>query len=139
MKNTYKMGEIYWFNLNGTGNVQTGWHPGVIVQNNIGNKYSNTIAIVPITSKHDKTKLPTHVEVRAGKFGLPKHSVIQCEGQRLVDKCQMGDYIGKVDDKTMNKIAKACLINTPYLLFLTIFDIESIQGYKDELKIRYVA
>lgn len=126
MEREYKLGEIYWFNLSGTGNVQTGWHPGIIVQNNKGNKYSNTIAIIPITSSNRKSKLPTHVKMRAGQFGLTRNSIAQCEGQRLVDKEQMGDYIGAVDSITMKKIAKACLINTPYLLFLNTIDIQGL-------------
>lgn len=122
----YQIGEIYWVNLGkNEGSVQGGWRPAVIVQNNVGNKFSRTISVVPATSKMTKAKLPTHVRVRRGMFGLSRDSVIQCEGQRPVDKSQIGNYIGKVDDSTMRLIAKACLVNTPFLYFLTDCDFVS--------------
>ncbi|MGF6375017.1 mRNA interferase MazF [Clostridiales Family XIII bacterium PM5-7] len=123
MKGRIHTGEIYWIKLEGSGSLQNGWHPGVVVQNNIGNKYSDTVVIVPLTSRK-KSKLPTHVNIRAGAFGLAKDSIVQCEGQRPVNKTDIGDYIGTVDDKTMGKIARCCLINTPYLAYLTYSEID---------------
>ena len=129
MSNTYNIGDIFWFDLNGVGNVQNGWHPGIIVQNNTGNKYSPTMAVVPITSK-TKTNLPTHVFIKhGGSCGLPKDSIAQCEGQQLVCKAdQVGGYIGKADEKIMRKIAKGCLINTPYVAYLDDSDIDEIKN-----------
>lgn len=121
----YLIGEIYWAHLNGKDHVQHGWHPVVIIQNNIGNKYSNTIVTVPITSRA-KAKLPTHIAVKSGRFGLCKDSTIQCEGSQVIDKSWIGGYIGKVDNRTMRKIAKACLINTPFLNFLDIDDVSNL-------------
>ena len=114
-KNILRMGEIYWVDLGRPEFefVQAGWHPALIIQNNKGNYFGNTIIVIPITSKR-KTYLPTHVKVKAGNFGLTRDSIFQCEGQRLVSKSQVGSYIGQVDRKTMAKIANACLINTPY-------------------------
>lgn len=117
LKQNYNIGEIYWINLNGVGCVQDGWHPGIIVQNNMGNLYSQTISIVPITSKR-KAKLPTHVFIRAQTYGLRLDSIVQCEGQQTVCKSQIAGYIGTADSTLMKKIAKACLINTPYLNYL---------------------
>lgn len=125
-KKEYYTGEIYWVNLSGDGNVQRGWHPGIIVQNNKGNYFANTIEIVPVTSSK-KTKLPTHVKLKAGKFGLIKDSIAQCEGQRPIDKSQIGCYIGTLDHSTMAKIAKGCLINTPFLNFLTETEVKNIK------------
>lgn len=115
----YKMGQAYWVYLGRQeGSVQGGWHPAIIVQNNIGNKFSRTISVVPTTSRKTKAKLPTHVMIQGGKFGFSRDSIVQCEGQRPVDKSDIGGYIGTVDDQTMGEIARACLINTPFLLFL---------------------
>lgn len=125
---TYQTGQIYWVNLNGEGHIQNGWHPGIIVQCNKGNKHSPTIAIVPVTSKR-KTSLPTHVYIQAGLFGLSKPSIAQCEGQRIVSKDQIGDYIGMVSAEFMKKIAIGCLINTPYLQYLNNNDITNIKDF----------
>ena len=126
MRENYKIGDIYWVNLSRQGHVQNGWHPGIIVQCDVGNKYSETTVVVPITSKN-KTKLPTHVKLYAGNFGLRYNSIAQCEGQQTVSFDQLGDYIGTVNGKIMNKIAKACLVNTPYLQFLSDTDINNIK------------
>lgn len=129
MRENYKIGDIYWVNLSGQGHVQNGWHPGIIVQCDAGNKHSETTVVVPITSKN-KTKLPTHVKLNAGSFGLRYNSIAQCEGQQTVGFEQLGNYIGTVNGKIMNKIAKACLINTPYLQFLSDIDIHNIKRMK---------
>lgn len=126
MRENYKIGDIYWVNLSGQGHVQNGWHPGIIVQCDAGNKHSETTVIVPITSKN-KAKLPTHVKLNAGSFGLRYNSIAQCEGQQTVGFEQLGNYIGTVNKSIMNKIAKACLINTPYLQFLSDADIVNIK------------
>ena len=118
MDKKFKTGDIYWINLQGTGSVQQGWHPGIIIQNNKGNKYSRTIEIIPLTTAK-KTKLPTHVRIPAGLFGLLRESTAQCEGQRPVDKKDIGEFIGTVNDKILKELSIACLINTPYLKFLT--------------------
>ena len=123
---SYTTGDVYWVNLCGTGHVQSGWHPCIIVQNNIGNLHSKTMAVVPITSKK-KVKLPTHVFIKKGICGLPKDSIAQCEGQQVICKTQVGDYIGFVSSDIMKQIAAGCLINTPYLDFLTEDDIVKLR------------
>lgn len=126
MKNgekSYRLGQVYWVNLGRQEtSVQGGWHPAIIVQNNVGNKFSRTISMVPTTSSKTKAKLPTHVKIQGGKFGFSRDTIVQCEGQRPVDKSDIGGYIGTVDDQTMRQIAKACLVNTPFLYFLNIND-----------------
>lgn len=119
----YKIGQIYWVDLGPHDeHIQGGWHPAVIVQNNVGNKFSPTISVVPITSSK-KSKLPTHVMIKGGNFGLTRDSFIQCEGQRPINKSRIGSYIGELDRCTMQKVAKGCLINTPFLFFLDSGDI----------------
>ena len=125
-QNSYATGDVYWVNLYGTGHVQSGWHPCIIVQNNVGNLHSMTMAVVPITSK-SKTKLPTHVFLKRGTCGLPKDSIAQCEGQQVICKTQVGDYIGTMPIRIMQQIATGCLINTPYLDFLSEDDISKLK------------
>jgi len=127
MERNYSIGQIYWVNLNGTGHVQDGRHPAIIVQNNIGNKYSKTVVIVPITSKK-KAKLPTHVFIKAGSCGLPLDSTAQCEGVQTICKSQIQEFIGIVPDSLMSKIAKSSLINTPFLNYLSIDDIGELKN-----------
>lgn len=122
----YNIGEIYWVNFKGAGHLQNGWHPAVIVQNNVGNRFSPTISVVPITSQR-KAELPTHVKIEKGMCGLPKDSTAQCEGQRPVNKSDIGEYIGEVNSMVMKQIAKGCLINTPLLNFLNAVEIEQLQ------------
>lgn len=115
-----KLGDVFWVNLKGDENshVQNGWHPAIVVQNNKGNYYSDTVVVVPITSKK-KAALPTHVKLPWNDIGLCRPSTAQCEGQRPVSKEDFGDYIGCVDYNTMKKIAIGCLVNTPYQEFFT--------------------
>lgn len=124
--NSYTTGEIYWVDLYGTGHVQSGWHPCIIVQNNVGNLHSRTMSVVPITSQK-KSKLPTHVSIKGGTCGLPKDSTAQCEGQQVICKSQVGDYIGKASVEIMAKIAIGCLINTPFLNFLSDDEIKKLK------------
>lgn len=133
MGKEFKLGEIYWIKLSGKGSVQNGWHPAIVIQNDIGNKFSSTISIIPITSAK-KTNLPTHINIKAGKFGLKKDSIIQCEGQQLVSKNDIGSYVGKVDKLTLKKISKCCLINTPFLMFLNEDDIVNLKKKNNEIK-----
>ena len=107
MRENYKIGDIYWVNLSGQGHVQNGWHPGIIVQCDAGNKYSETTVVVPITSKN-KTKLPTHIEIKGDSKGLKNNSVILAEQIRTIDKSRLKEKIGHIDDNTIiNKLNNA--------------------------------
>ena len=88
-----KRGDIYYADLSPViGSEQGGIRPVVIVQNDVGNKYSPTVIAAAITSKINKAKLPTHIEIDAETFGLPKDSVILAEQVRTIDK--------KLNDRT---------------------------------------
>lgn len=89
------------------GSEQGGIRPVMIVQNDIGNKYSPTVIVVPFTSQITKAKLPTHVEVEAGQFGLTKDSVVLCEQIRTVDKSRLKEKLGEVSDEVISKIEEA--------------------------------
>jgi mRNA interferase MazF len=102
-----RRGDVYFADLNPVvGSEQGGQRPVLIVQNNIGNEYSPTVIVAAITSKIDKAKLPTHVEIEASKYGLDKDSVILLEQIRTLDKRRLltklahieGDLLGKVDE-----------------------------------------
>ena len=117
INNEYKLGEIYWVNFKGEGNIQNGKRPAIIIQNNKGNKYSPTVLVIPLTTRR-KSKLPTHIYFKAGMYGLLRDSIAQCEGQRLVLKEDLDEFIGCLDHRGLSMIAKGCLISTPLLNFL---------------------
>lgn len=106
-----KRGEIYYADLSPViGSEQAGIRPIVIVQNDIGNKFSPTIIGIAITSKQ-KAKLPTHIEIEGSKYGLDKDSVILAEQIRTLDKSRLKEKVGTIDDKTMEKIQRAIEIS----------------------------
>ena len=107
-----KRGEIYYADLSPVvGSEQGGVRPVLIIQNNIGNKYSPTVIASAVTSQMTKAKLPTHIEVRQGQFGLPKDSVILLEQIRTLDKRRLKEKIGILDEETLQKVDKAILIS----------------------------
>lgn len=111
-------GEIYLADLSPVvGSEQGGVRPVIIVQNNIGNKYSTTVIISAITSKLNKAKLPTHVEIEGSSFGLAKNSVVLCEQVRTIDKRRLKMRLGMVDGATMRKIDKALMVSLGINLF----------------------
>lgn len=114
MKNekVVKRGDIYYADLSPViGSEQGGVRPVIIVQNNIGNKFSPTVIVAPITSKMNKAKLPTHIEVSAKQFGLEKDSVMLLEQIRTIDKMRLKEYIGAVDDKTIERVDQVLKIS----------------------------
>ena len=106
-----KRGEIYYADLSPVvGSEQGGIRPVLVVQNDIGNKYSPTVIVVAITSQLDKAKLPTHIEL--GKnFGLNKDSVALMEQIRTIDKRRLQEKIGEIDEYKMNQINTAIQIS----------------------------
>ncbi len=105
-------GELYYADLSPVvGSEQGGVRPVLVVQNNTGNKYSPTIIASAVTSQMTKARLPTHIEIKGGTFGLAKDSVILLEQIRTLDKRRLKDKIGTLDDTTMRKIDKAILIS----------------------------
>jgi len=106
-----KRGEIYYADLSPViGSEQAGVRPVLIVQNDVGNKFSPTIIAIAITSKQ-KVKLPTHIEIEGTKYGLDKDSVILAEQIRTLDKKRLREKVGKVDEETMEKVKKAIEIS----------------------------
>lgn len=106
-----KRGDIFYADLSPVvGSEQDGIRPVVIIQNNLGNKYSPTVIVLPITTKF-KSNLPTHIPIKKGKSGLLKDSVILIEQVRTLDKSRLKDKIGILDNKTLEKIKNALKIS----------------------------
>lgn len=103
-----KRGDIFYADLSPViGSEQGGVRPVLIVQNDIGNKYSPTVIASAITSQINKAKLPTHIELSAKDYGLPKDSVILLEQIRTIDKKRLREKIGHLDDELMEKVNDA--------------------------------
>lgn len=107
-----KRGDIYYADLSPViGSEQGGVRPVLIVQNDIGNKYSPTVIAAAITSQINKAKMPTHIEIDAKEYGLSKDSVILLEQIRTIDKKRLKEKIGKADEPLMKKVNEALLIS----------------------------
>ncbi len=112
MEITIKRGDIFYADLSPVvGSEQGGIRPIIVLQNDVGNKYSPTIIAGAITSRMTKAKLPTHIEVVQGQFGLPKDSVILLEQIRTLDKRRLKSKLGSLDERTMNRVNRALLIS----------------------------
>ncbi len=100
-----KRGDLYYADLSPViGSEQGGVRPVIVIQNNIGNKYSPTIIVAAITSQINKAKLPTHIEISANEYGLSKDSVILLEQIRTIDKKRIREKIGCLDNNMMLKV-----------------------------------
>lgn len=103
-----KRGDIFYADLSPViGSEQGGVRPVLIVQNDVGNKYSPTVIAAAITSQINKAKLPTHIEISAQEYGLQKDSVILLEQIRTIDKKRLREKIGHLDDELMDKVNEA--------------------------------
>jgi len=109
---TIKRGELYYADLSPVvGSEQGGVRPVLVVQNDIGNKYSPTVIAAAVTSQINKAKLPTHIELRASDYGLPKDSVVLLEQIRTLDKRRLKERIGEIPLDLMTKVNEALLIS----------------------------
>mgnify|MGYP001102469083 FL=1 len=107
-----KRGELYYADLSPVvGSEQGGVRPVLVVQNDVGNKYSPTVIAAAVTSKINKAKLPTHIELPSNSYGLQKDSVILLEQIRTLDKRRLKERIGELNETTMTRVDKAILIS----------------------------
>lgn len=105
-------GDIYYADLSPVvGSEQGGIRPVLIVQNNVGNKYSPTVIAAAITSQRDKTKLPTHIQINADNTGLAKDSIVLLEQVRTLDKRRLKERMGKLDESSMEQVNAALSIS----------------------------
>ena len=109
---TVKRGDIYYADLSPVvGSEQGGVRPVLIVQNDVGNKYSPTVIAAAITSQKYKTALPTHISVNSGGCGLQKDSIVLLEQVRTIDKTRLKERMGTLDNDEMSKINKALSVS----------------------------
>ncbi len=107
-----KRGEIYYADLSPViGSEQGGVRPVLIVQNDVGNRYSPTVIAAAITSQRDKTNLPTHIKVQADGCGLAKDSIVLLEQVRTIDKRRLKEKMGSLDLYAMDMVDKALSVS----------------------------
>lgn len=109
---TVRRGDIYYADLSPVvGSEQGGVRPVLIVQNDVGNKFSPTVIAAAITSQRDKTNLPTHIEVDARDCGLAKDSIVLLEQVRTIDKRRLREKMGALDNGSMGKVNEALSVS----------------------------
>ena len=112
MSETVKRGDIYYADLSPVvGSEQGGMRPVLIVQNNVGNRFSPTVIAAAITSQTGKARLPTHIELTGGGFGLKRNSVVLLEQVRTIDKKRLRERMGQLDDRAMSRVDMALAVS----------------------------
>jgi len=107
-----KRGDIYYADLSPViGSEQGGVRPVLIVQNDVGNKFSPTVIAAAITSQKEKNNLPTHIEVDAHDCGLAKDSIVLLEQVRTIDKRRLREKMGALDNEDMGKVNQALSVS----------------------------
>ncbi len=109
---TVHRGDIYYADLSPVvGSEQGGIRPVLIVQNDVGNRFSPTVIAAAITSQKDKTKLPTHIQLQATGSGLQRDSIVLLEQIRTLDKRRLKEHMGRLDDVSMRRIDQALQVS----------------------------
>ena len=112
MLETVRRGDIYYADLSPVvGSEQGGMRPVLIVQNDIGNRYSPTVIAAAITSQTGKARLPTHITLGGRSCGLTKDSVILLEQIRTIDKQRLRERMGKLDEDMMSRVDNAIAVS----------------------------
>lgn len=112
MRIVVKRGDVYYASLSPViGSEQGGVRPVLIIQNDIGNRFSPTVVVAAITAQIQKAKLPTHVEIDADHYGFERHSVILLEQIRTIDKQRLTDKITHLDESMMKRVEEAVQIS----------------------------
>ena len=107
-----KRGDIFYADLRPViGSEQGGIRPVLIIQNDVGNKFSPTVIAAAITSQRFKTNLPTHIQVNADECGLAKDSIVLLEQVRTIDKKRLREKMGNLDEEDMSRIDKALSVS----------------------------
>ena len=107
-----RRGYIFYADLSPVvGSEQGGIRPVLIIQNDVGNRHSPTVICAAITSRMNKAKLPTHVEIDASKYQIVKNSVILLEQIRTIDKQRLKDMVCHLDKEIMNKVDEALKVS----------------------------
>ena len=107
-----RRGDIYYADLRPViGSEQGGVRPVLIIQNDVGNKHSPTVICAAITSKMNKAKLPTHIELNANKYDMVKDSVILLEQLRTIDKKRLKDRVCHLDKEIMKEVNTGLMVS----------------------------
>ena len=107
-----KRGDIYYADLSPViGSEQGGIRPVLIIQNDVGNKYSPTVIAAAITSQINKAKMPTHIELSASEYGLYKDSVVLLEQIRTIDKKRLREKVAHLDKRLMEDVNTALAVS----------------------------
>ncbi|MET3576020.1 type II toxin-antitoxin system PemK/MazF family toxin [Bhargavaea ullalensis] len=113
-----KRGDVFFADLSPVvGSEQGGTRPVLVIQNDIGNRFSPTVIIAAITAQIQKAKLPTHVEIDAEKHGFDRDSVILLEQVRTIDKSRLTDKITHLDDELMAQVEQALEVSLGLVKF----------------------
>ncbi|CAH1205213.1 Endoribonuclease EndoA [Paenibacillus plantiphilus] len=113
-----KRGDVFFADLSPVvGSEQGGVRPVLVIQNDIGNRFSPTVIVAAITAQIQKAKLPTHVEIDADLHGFDRDSVLLLEQIRTIDKQRLTDKITHLDDETMRKVDEALQISVGLIDF----------------------
>lgn len=109
---TVHRGDIYYADLSPVvGSEQGGIRPVLIVQNDVGNRFSPTVIAAAITSRKDKTDLPTHIRLQAVGSGLAKDSIVLLEQIRTLDKQRLRERMGQLDEVSMHRVDRALQVS----------------------------
>lgn len=127
-KRTPRIGDVYLMQFTGTGSEQTGWRPGVVFQNNVGNQHSPNIIALPMTTSLKKMSQPTHVLIRASRNGLRRDSLVLCENPERLSKERIGMYLTSLSRDEMSNVAAANLLATSAIAYL---DAERLEQLRD--------
>lgn len=113
-----KIGDIYLMHFSGSGSEQSGWRPGLVFQNNVGNEHSPNIIALPLTTAIKKQGQPTHVLIPSIGTGLKSDSMVLCENPERMSKSRLGQYITTLSEEYMAKIAAANLLSSSAIAYI---------------------
>ena len=114
------IGDIYMVQFNGSGSVQRGFRPAVVISNDIGNKYSPNVVVLPLTTSLKKPNQPTHVILQAESCGLLYDSMVLCENPQSISKSELKAFISHLENAEMARISIALMIAYSVMSFVDI-------------------
>lgn len=126
VNNNIKIGDVYYADVPSNGSVQGGYRPHIVWQNNVGNKFSPNVVLIPLTSVVKKSSLPTHVLLSSKESGLPKDSVALCENPISFPKDKLGKYVTTLSDGDLKKVAAASTLASGSISFLDVEELVAL-------------
>ena len=121
------IGQVFYMFFESCDNGQKGWRPGIVCQNNVGNRFSPNIIAVPLTTALKRVDMPTHVILDSPMSGLPKTSMALCENLHYLSKDSIGDYLTTLPEEYMRKIAIAVITATSLVAYLSLDEIAELR------------